>query len=123
MTTFWTNFKNQWRDSANLILGLWLFFSPWILQFRELDYAVWNAWALGVVIAIAAFAALTQFHEWEEWVSLLFGAWLVIAPWVLGFTASAFATWNHVVVGLLVAGMASWSIYQARHTQTPTQTA
>lgn len=119
--SFWKSVANQWRDSANFVLGLWLFVSPWVLAFGEFNVAVWNAWILGVIIAVAALAALAQYHEWEEWVSLVFGAWLIVSPWVLGFTAATAALWNHVIVGLLVAGMAAWSIYRFRQ-HPPAQT-
>ena len=121
MSAFWKAVKDQWRDSANFVLGLWLIISPWLLQYRDVELAVWNAWILGVIVAIAALAALAKYHEWEEWVSFVFGAWLVVSPWVLGFTATIAALWNFVVVGLLVAGMAAWSIRQLR--QHPAHTA
>ena len=121
MSTFWKSVRNQWRDSASFLLGVWLIVSPWILQFREVEMAVWNAWILGVIVAVAAVAALARYHEWEEWVSLALGAWLVVSPWVLGFTATTAALWSHVIVGLLVAGMAVWTIREFRHH--PAQTA
>ena len=40
----------------------------------------------------------------------LFGVWTAIAPWVLGFTGLTFALWTHVVVGVLVAGLAAWAL-------------
>lgn len=111
----WKTLKTQWRDSANLLLGIWLIVSPWVLGFTDVTYAVWNAYALGVIIVVAALAALFAFHEWEEWVSMAFGAWLVVSPWVLAFAGTLTAMWNHVIVGLLVAGMAMWSIWDVRH--------
>lgn len=34
--------------------------------------------------------------------NLVAGAWLVIAPWALGYSTSAAATWNSMVVGALI---------------------
>ncbi len=44
-----------------------------------------NAWVSGVIIGTVAVVALTKFAEWEEWVTLLLGVWVVVSPWVLGF--------------------------------------
>jgi hypothetical protein len=33
-------------------------------------------------------------QKWEEWPNLVMGAWLVVAPWVLGFSGVASAKWN-----------------------------
>jgi hypothetical protein len=64
---------------------------------------------VGVIIAVAALAALAAFQEWEEWVNVLLGAWLVISPYVLGFSGLSAALWNQVIVGLLVAVLAAWA--------------
>jgi len=120
MKTLWGIIRSQWRDSANLVLGIWLACSPWILQYREIELATWNALMLGVIVTTAALAALLLFHEWEEWASLLFGAWLTVSPWVLAYTTSAVATWNHVLVGFLIGAMAAWSTWDVRHHPIPT---
>lgn len=38
-----------------------------------------------------------------SWIEVLSGIWLIIAPWVLGFSAVAGATWDSVVLGLIVS--------------------
>lgn len=117
MKTLRETFETRWRECANLVLGVWLVLSPWALGHLDVSFATYNAWAMGAVIAIAALAALIEFHEWEEWVSAGLGAWLVVSPWVLGYTATAFAVWNHVLVGFAVAAMACWSIWYAHRHQ------
>ncbi|GMQ77489.1 MAG: SPW repeat protein [Gammaproteobacteria bacterium] len=118
MKTLRERLETRWRDGANLVLGLWLAVSPWVLGHLNVEYATWNAWAIGAIIAISALAALVEFHEWEEWVSAGLGAWLAVSPWVLGYSATTFAVWNHVAVGVITAGMACWSIwYTHQHPQ------
>lgn len=103
------------QDWANLGLAMLLFISPWVLGFStERDPAV-NAWISAVVIGALAVGALGAFREWEEWLNLLAGIWVVAAPWVLGFTAITYAMWAHVVLGLLVAAAAAWEIWEVRH--------
>lgn len=112
--------RNRWQDWLNLLLAIWLFFSPWILQFgqgastaqpaagsvavREVSLAAWNAWVLGVIIFIVALSAIGRMELWQEWITLLLGIWVFVAPWVLGFSSSPFgaAAWDHWIVGALV---------------------
>ena len=106
----------HWQDVANLVLATWLFLSPWILGFvlvsataagaaapgPNLSNASWNAWVLGILIVLLAIAALSGTRLWQEWLQLLLGVWLFIAPWVLGFSAAPAAAWDHWIVGILV---------------------
>lgn len=39
----------QW---ISLILGIWLFLSPWILGFATVSVAAWVAWIIGVLFVI-----------------------------------------------------------------------
>lgn len=109
MDTFWNTLSRQWQDAINVVLGLWLVVSPWALGYATQTAPAWNAYVLGVIIAVAAIAALVAFHTWEEWVSVVLGAWLVVSPWILGFTSLTAAFWNQIVVGLVVGVLALWS--------------
>jgi SPW repeat len=99
----------QWKDAVNFVLGLWLIVSPWALGFVADQTPTWNAWVVGVVIAVAALAALIAFNKWEEWVEAVLGAWLIVSPYLLGFSAQMNGTWNQVIVGIIVGGLAIWS--------------
>ena len=102
---------NHWQDWGNLVLAGWLFISPWILQFdAAAGGAAWNAWIFGVIIAIVAIAAIVQLAPWEEWVLLILGLWLFVAPWVLGFSNSGAAAWDHWIVGVLAFVLAAWNL-------------
>jgi hypothetical protein len=56
-----------------------------------------------------ALLALFAFKTWEEWVSGVLGAWLVISPWVLGFSTAALPTLTHVLLGIAAIVLAIWS--------------
>lgn len=103
------------QDWANLLLAACLFISPWALAYSADRTPTWNAWACAVIIALLALSALNFLKEWEEWLNLIVGAWVVIAPWALGFTMNFNAFWAHTVLGLLIAASAAWSIWEIRH--------
>lgn len=104
----WTNAKLC--DVANLVLGAFLFVSPWIFGFAA-GAASQNAYVAGIAIAVLAIAALAAFAVWEEWLNLIVGLWTLIAPWVLGFEGNRTAMTVHVVVGILVAVLAAIELW------------
>lgn len=104
--------KNQrWQDWVILVLGAWLFFSPfWMGGYASAgSTAAWNSYIFGVVAIAFAIAALATGQRWEEWVELVLGIWLIISPFVLSFFISEHgAAWNQIIVGLLIAADAIW---------------
>ena len=103
------------QDWVNLVCAVLLFISPWILAFSGDVTATRAAWITGVVVAIFAVAALVQFAEWEEWISALLGVWMIVAPWVVGFSTIGVAVAAFVVLGLVVAIASAAEIWQIRH--------
>lgn len=108
MDDFWKRASHQWQDSVNFILGLWLIISPWVLGYAT-TYPAWNAWIIGVIIAVAAAATLVAFHQWEEWLNVVLAAWLIVSPWLLGFSTMTAEVSNQVIVGIVVGVLAIWS--------------
>jgi hypothetical protein len=98
-------------DIVNIVAGLGLLISPWLLGFTAEAYAGWNAWIVGASVTLVAVTALYAFYEAEEWVNLVLGLWAVVAPWVLGFSAVTAAMWAHVIAGIVVAVLAAGSIW------------
>jgi hypothetical protein len=96
-------------DVANLVLGAFLFLSPWIFGF-EGGNASKNAHIAGIVIVVLAVAALAAFAVWEEWLNLIVGLWVLISPWVLGFQGTNAMT-IHVIVGIAVAALAAIELW------------
>ena len=102
----------RWQDPANLILAIWFFISPWVLQFGYTGtaaagtptLAAWNAWVLSVIVFLVALTAMgRRFVRGQEWVNLLLGIWIFIAPWVLAFAGgNSTPAWDHWIVGVLV---------------------
>ncbi len=113
------------------LLAIWLFFSPWILQFGRnapaggtaangalhgASNASWNAWILGVLVFLVSLSAMRRNDLRQDWINLILGAWIFIAPWVLGFATGEYsaAAWDHWIVGALIAILASVNISRVR---------
>ncbi len=102
----------RWQDWVNLVVGAWLFLTPFAGVGAMSDLAAWNSYIFGLGIAIFAAAALYRPQMWEEWVNLLIGIWLIIAPFALGFTEQTAVMWNQIIVGLVVGADALWAMLQ-----------
>jgi hypothetical protein len=103
----------QWEDWCNWLLGIWLCISPWALRIDLEQTATQTAVISGILIILAEVVTLSVYRAWEEWISAILGAWLVICPWVLGISSSAART-NLFVIGLLVMALAIYEIWDAR---------
>lgn len=44
----------EWEEWANLVLGLWLIISPWLLEFAPNVNAMWTHVVLGALVAAAS---------------------------------------------------------------------
>ena len=88
-------------DVANLILGMVLFFSPWLFGLSV--GAQWQtASTIGIFIAVSSIAALAAFAIWEEWLNLVAGLALIVSPWLLGFQDSSAMAIDAVIGGMVV---------------------
>ncbi|OQO89875.1 hypothetical protein B1813_18695 [Saccharomonospora piscinae] len=100
------------------LAGVWLVVSPWVIEHPATaagpDSAVTDIAAglllalLGGVRAVSPFAA-----SWPGWVALILGAWLVVAPFALGYRGddAGDARANDVVTGAVVLLAAVAGLY------------
>jgi hypothetical protein len=49
--------------------------------------------------------------HWQDPINALLGVWLIISPWVLGFSGTVSATGNFVIVGILLLAAALGAMY------------
>jgi hypothetical protein len=102
-------------DRVSLCLSALLFISPWLMGYIDVALAAKAAWVSAIVIALASLAATLRFAEWEEWVNLCAGLWLVSAPWILHFHRDGDAVGAFVGVGVIVTTIALTEIWDAHH--------
>lgn len=100
----------HWQDPLNAVLGVWVILSPWVLGYQDTRLAMINALVVGLALSAAALGAIFVPRAWEEWTEVVLGAWLVIAPWVFGFSTHYQATLGTVVTGLVIVALALWTL-------------
>jgi hypothetical protein len=102
-------------NSANMVLGIILFISPWLFGFSSEPWAVLNARLAGGFVVLLALLATVRTYDWEEWLNVIAGLWIIGAPWLLWFDGVLAARWVHVAVGFCIVGIAAFELYRLYH--------
>jgi hypothetical protein len=106
----------RWQDWGNLLLGAWLFVSPWVIPYpSDAPNAAWNAHLLGAAIVIFAAVAVYMPRMWEEGLNIVLGIWAIVSPWALGFASHRDVTMNVVIVGIAVTALAAWAVMRDKN--------
>lgn len=93
-----------------IVLAVWLFISPFVLQFVQAHHVMWNSFFGGLAVAFLVGLRVSdhQQHGWISGVETLLGIWFIISPWALGESSSN-GTVSMVVVGVLVVLLAGFA--------------
>lgn len=92
----------KWGSTLNLLLGVWLLFSPWALHLT--GAAISNYVIFGIIAIVVASCSLVvaDHNHVPAWINLVVGIWTFISPWVLGYAGNGVALWNGIAVGILM---------------------
>src|SRR5262249_52015265 len=98
----------------NTVFGIILFISPWLLGFSG-EPAAANTWISGALLAGVSAACIVAFAEWEEWVDLAIGLWILASPWILKYPPGSAATKVHLMVGIIGSVLAAAELWKEHH--------
>ena len=87
-----------WNLLVSTALGLWLMFAPAALG--SMGMAAHSDHLVGALIVTASVIAFADVGRTVRFINVLFGAWLIAAPWLLG-GATTISTMNDLIVGSL----------------------
>lgn len=91
-----------WKDSIELVIGLWLLLAPLVLGFFSNPVASLVTILVATVVFFVSQLGLANQQPWEEWVNLIAAIVLISAPWIFGYAAVSAAVWNSVICGGLL---------------------
>ncbi|MDR3467422.1 MAG: SPW repeat protein [Xanthobacteraceae bacterium] len=111
----------RWRRAAPLDLyklgcGLFLLVAPWLFGFVSRSGRL-DTELTGLALTALAIAAIVLFAEWEEWLQLALGLWLIAAPWALGLAHTSFMHVS-VTIGVIVTYLAALELWMVRSPET-----
>src|SRR5262245_27743191 len=96
--------RNAILEIYQLVLGVFLFVSPWLFAFAHGTLRI-DTWLCAAVVTVISFVALVAFRDWEEWINCILGLWIAASPWALGFERTA-GMFINMAVGILIAYLA-----------------
>ena len=102
-----------WEDWTTLVIGLWLFASPWILRVDDPEAAE-NFLVVGTLVITFELVTFYTLRVWEEWINIVLGLWLIASSFAIsGFAAVA----NAVVCGALLLAVSLYEMWDDRRRQ------
>lgn len=108
-------FHATWQDGLIMLLALWLFLSPWLVEFAAVTAAAWNAWLVAVLMGGFLFTSLQRGRPWGRVATVVLGFWLIVSPWLLNVEAVPQRVyWNLTLVGLAAAILGAWTLIAGR---------
>ena len=110
----------RWQSWLNVIVGIWMFISPWVLGTTSDAPTAWNAWIIGAAIFVVALIALgTTASAAAPWANIVLGVWLFISPWVLRYPDVSDGALNAWIFGVVTVLVAVWAQSVHRPVQQP----
>jgi hypothetical protein len=49
-----------------------------------------------------------------NWIEIVIGFWILVSPWILGFSDLALAKWSNVVLGLAIIVVNAWDVFEEK---------
>ncbi len=115
------NMNSRTSKSLNWIIalvGLWELISPFVLGFSSLTSATVDAVIVGALLIIfgvvAALKNSASTTRTLDWLNVILGIWLIIAPFALGFaTLTAAGYISSIIVGIVEIVLGIWAAVAA----------
>ena len=100
------------------ILGVWEIIAPFVLGYVTVRPPFWNNIIFGAALLVlsvwSALSASVTVDRTLDWIDAVIGIWLIVAPFVLGYTTVTAALWNDIIVGIVVVVLSAWAALSVR---------
>jgi len=97
----------KWESGTNILLGLWLVLSPFFFGYASGAELGSDMLAGAAIALLAAFRTFQRdVGDWADWLTALLGVWVILSPWIIGFSNNQAHTFNNVMVGAIVLAFA-----------------
>ncbi len=98
---------------AMAVVGVWVVIAPFVLGYASTSAALWNDIIVGVAVVILAAASAMSKAEGGvrtmDWINAVLGLWLILAPFILGYSAVTAALWSDIVAGVVILVLSVWA--------------
>jgi hypothetical protein len=98
-------------DAYTVLCGVFLVLAPWLFGFIHAEGRI-DAEVAGVMLITLSATGFLAFADWEEWLKVAVGIWLIAAPWLLGFVHTS-AMHVSIAIGIVVTFLTLLEIWVA----------
>lgn len=102
--------SRRWQDQVMVVIGVWLFVSPWVLGYPNYSPPAQNAFIAGAVIALVAAFDLVKTTVWAVLFNIVVGMWVAVSPWLVGVVRDPAMTWSLVIAGIATIVLGVWEL-------------
>ena len=88
----------------SIAIGIWLMFTR--LAFDTTDTLANSDHVIGALVVTFSVIAFAEVVRCVRFINILFGAWLLAAPWLLDGATTPLAAWNSILCGLALIALA-----------------
>ena len=112
----------SWEDWFGMLLGVLIVVSPWFplqpaneVMNSERSTMILNTFVVGMLVFGLAQLEYVALQRWEEVAEIVLGLWLIVSPWIFGYSGDAFLPAWHAVLGAVVALLGALQLWQDWH--------
>ena len=111
----WFTEHRRWEDFCSAGFGVLIVLSPSLAGSAVTPAIAISTGLAGVLITMIALLEVMSLQRWEEALELVCGAWVVAAPFALGY--GGVLRISHFVLGAAVVVLALLELWQDRNRQ------
>ena len=108
--------KHQtWEDWCGMLLGMLIVLSPWFATKSfgvDSNFVVLNAFTVGIVVFGLAQLEYVALQRWQEVTAAFVGLWLMVSPYLFGYSGEGMLGFWHTGLGGLVLLLAFLQLWQ-----------
>lgn len=102
--------SKRWQDQLMVLIGVWLFVSPWVLGYPPDSTPAVNAYVAGAIIAVLAAFDLLKTYVWAVLLNIVVGVWVAVSPWLVDTVRDPGMTWSLVLAGIATIVLGVWEL-------------
>jgi SPW repeat len=102
--------SRHWQDQLMVVIGVWLFMSPWALGYPSYSPPAINAYIAGTIIALLAAFDLVRTYVWAVLLNIVVGVWVAVSPWLVGVVRDPAMTWSLGLAGIATVVLGVWEL-------------
>lgn len=98
--------KRNLDNVLQLVVAAWLVISPVLLGYWSERPPTLTVVIIGAIVGFTAQVSIARPGKWQEYSNLVLSLFLIVSPYIIGFSENITATVNTIVGGLALGALA-----------------